>query len=1042
MLELKTQSCRSLSYLQLSHTPPPHLHLYLASITDLPCWVIDWRCPPVLAAVMPMVVARSPSFIVIPNTESNVGCGYIAKHSSPVIWRQIRSWFLEGGWNALIAQRCAAAAKISHVRDPVQLLQCMEMLDPIVVDLRITPSVKVDHLWPAAHMHLMLPSTAAAGWSALRSEPIIPHRRYAAAYAPFNDSEEAMHKLCFTATIRDWLVQRGAATVVEMCVDIRTQDFHKNITRLLTAEIPGAAIAWMASRRIPMQEAIWSENLDALCAYYELAQYIWHKREEESVVPVTASAVAARVRYALLAYDPPVVHMTMLQHIRRSAARAYDHAALTGKAVSHKLSSDDHIALLTSFQEVDAGRARTIIRTGMGAHTSGQPRANPSGLALAHAQFHKCDPYNCTIAHKLAVLAADCPFPWANAEPPRYDCIDPHLVKQYPLSEEVQSMLDAKIMASVQDGTLQEVTEEFITVVHPVGLAHRQTLQPYVMEAMSQPSSRPADTATQLVAEAFTRAGLCNSSTSKTVMSALDTVILRHKFRQIYDMRGANAHMNVPHMHMHGLETAAAALRPGVWMLVADVSSGFTHIVMSLESRKYLGIRWREKLYAYSHLPFGSAAGPYLFCILSATLTDVLRARGVDVVVTFIDDILVFADSKEDCLRARDVLLATGQELGILFNPDKLVGPTQELTFLGVRLCGVRAAMWLPAEKVARIHIWLSAAIWLAEHNVPVPMSLFSALRGRLSNAAIIAPVIKAILSPLWLVQTKEKEHYAGMTTAYNVTSNPSIDLTRQGLERVLPALKELQSRAYFEQVRLVSATTICPLQIGMGPDSHGPSTSPVIAMDASASPEAGVIAFGGTFQDKAIYGQFKKQPTSSAHAEAVALAAMLIQWASEIQNSVVKVITDCRVLYQCLKKGGASDSSGSSTDVIIDDVSTAEQTQAADTASTSANSKVPTKQLRHKAYINAIMRWCHTYQIYIDVRHIPRELNTTADAITKAQTWEAAAAAVGPSITLLPAPRFQIDELTREFKDIHVCSNMCDLACRSSFNLQHFLLW
>ena len=63
-----------------------------------------------------------------------------------------------------------------------------------------------------------------------------------------------------------------------------------------------------------------------------------------------------------------------------------------------------------------------------------------------------------------------------------------------------------------------------------------------------------------------------------------------------------------------------------------------------------------------------------------------LNAAGITTTVVYVDDFLIIASTEEECQRALDALLKLLHDLGLEASPKKTVLPTQDLTFLGIRL--------------------------------------------------------------------------------------------------------------------------------------------------------------------------------------------------------------------------------------------------------------------------------------------------------------------------------------------------------------------
>ena len=63
---------------------------------------------------------------------------------------------------------------------------------------------------------------------------------------------------------------------------------------------------------------------------------------------------------------------------------------------------------------------------------------------------------------------------------------------------------------------------------------------------------------------------------------------------------------------------------------------------------------------------------------VSAEIAAMARARGVDIIIPYIDDFLVAAATEEECRAGLELVLELLAELGVEVAPEKVEGPCQE----------------------------------------------------------------------------------------------------------------------------------------------------------------------------------------------------------------------------------------------------------------------------------------------------------------------------------------------------------------------------
>ena len=233
------------------------------------------------------------------------------------------------------------------------------------------------------------------------------------------------------------------------------------------------------------------------------------------------------------------------------------------------------------------------------------------------------------------------------------------------------------------------------------------------------------------------------------------------KFRIIVDMSSPkNASINdsirrqFTHVAYSSVKDAAHLMQHfGTNALLAkiDVKEAYRIIPIHPEDRPFLGLRWRDKVYVDCQLPFGLASALAIFSALGEALEWVLRKRGVQAVMHYLDDFLfVGSPGTDECQRALAITLATCEELGVPIAPDKTKGPSTSLTFLGIELNTASMSTSLPASKLVKLRTmvrgFLGARVVRGKHAL-------ESLVGHLVHATKVFPLGKAYLNALFAVK-------------------------------------------------------------------------------------------------------------------------------------------------------------------------------------------------------------------------------------------------------------------------------------------------
>eukprot|EP01094_Clydonella_sp_ATCC50884_P019872 TRINITY_DN398_c0_g1_i1.p2 TRINITY_DN398_c0_g1~~TRINITY_DN398_c0_g1_i1.p2 ORF type:complete len:633 (-),score=104.69 TRINITY_DN398_c0_g1_i1:559-2457(-) len=155
-------------------------------------------------------------------------------------------------------------------------------------------------------------------------------------------------------------------------------------------------------------------------------------------------------------------------------------------------------------------------------------------------------------------------------------------------------------------------------------------------------------------------------------------------YRVIIDLRYINKFQERKRFRQEGLDVVARLVRKKDWMASIDLKSGFNHAVMDPESRRYLGFFHAGRTYRYRVLPFGSSSSPWIFCRMVRPMVQLARERGIRL-VAYVDDILVMAQTEEECRRHTAEVRRIFEEHGWVLNLAKCeLEPTRRIEYLGL----------------------------------------------------------------------------------------------------------------------------------------------------------------------------------------------------------------------------------------------------------------------------------------------------------------------------------------------------------------------
>ena len=147
------------------------------------------------------------------------------------------------------------------------------------------------------------------------------------------------------------------------------------------------------------------------------------------------------------------------------------------------------------------------------------------------------------------------------------------------------------------------------------------------------------------------------------------------------------------------VKTVLDMVRPNCYMVSIDLTDAYYTIPIHKDSRKFLRFLFNGKLYQFKSLPQGLGLSPRLFTKIMKVALSALRSQNV-IICAFLDDLIIFANSYDECIRARDLTLELLQKLGYMINWDKSVlEPSHTIEHLGLILNSDRMIVTIGKEK-------------------------------------------------------------------------------------------------------------------------------------------------------------------------------------------------------------------------------------------------------------------------------------------------------------------------------------------------------
>lgn len=139
------------------------------------------------------------------------------------------------------------------------------------------------------------------------------------------------------------------------------------------------------------------------------------------------------------------------------------------------------------------------------------------------------------------------------------------------------------------------------------------------------------------------------------------------------------------------------------YMASIDIPHAYYSIPIAVEHKKCLCFKWKGTFFQYTYRPNGISCAPRYFTKLLKPVYATLRQLG-HINMGYIDDSLLVADEKDDCIRNVNDTKCLFEKVGFIIHDKKsIVVPIQKLKFLGFLSDSVKMVETLPVDKIDSI---------------------------------------------------------------------------------------------------------------------------------------------------------------------------------------------------------------------------------------------------------------------------------------------------------------------------------------------------
>lgn len=217
------------------------------------------------------------------------------------------------------------------------------------------------------------------------------------------------------------------------------------------------------------------------------------------------------------------------------------------------------------------------------------------------------------------------------------------------------------------------------------------------------------------------------------------------RMRVILDLTDLNTCIRCEKFQMLTVSQVRTLLPPGAVTCTIDLTDAYWHIPIARNRIPFLGFRLGKKAYSFKAMPFGLNIAPKIFTKLGKAVVQHLRSQGI-MIVAYLDDWLIWAQSKKECVQAVQKVIDFIQSLGFCINIKKSrLVPSTSFQWLGLQWDLTKHTLCLPQAK--RIEIAKIVRTFIRSPSSS--RRIQERVLGLLQFASIVHPILKARLKDI-----------------------------------------------------------------------------------------------------------------------------------------------------------------------------------------------------------------------------------------------------------------------------------------------------
>ena len=174
-------------------------------------------------------------------------------------------------------------------------------------------------------------------------------------------------------------------------------------------------------------------------------------------------------------------------------------------------------------------------------------------------------------------------------------------------------------------------------------------------------------------------------------------------WRPVLDLSPLNVHLRKIRFRMETPASLRTAIRPSDWASSIDLTDAYFHLLFHPRDRCWLRFVWRGQVFQFRALPFCLSQSPWVFTAVVKVLVAAARRQGVRI-RAYLDDWLVLARERAECVRHTAIVLSLAARLGFTVNSAKSeLTPSQRFVYLGMDIDTVAWCLRPAPARVERV---------------------------------------------------------------------------------------------------------------------------------------------------------------------------------------------------------------------------------------------------------------------------------------------------------------------------------------------------